>query len=362
MKYDLLDKQEDAIKEAKFYLASLAKRKREPTESSKNQYYLIVDRLNALGKTPISHCTTKNTFYAYRAAWSYVYLNRITNNLKLMETTYSEEESIVISEKIKLDMEKLKLFPPDCNFQNIKKAEQRLYRSEWQDVKNLAPSSKSKKFQTNKLPSDWQDKVFQRALRQDSKYLDAIAVLSISGCRPAEAETNGIGLQLQDDLSIKVIIRSKKTHGGQYGQELRAFTVNSNSVEHVYLVNRMQMNDGDLYVSIDKSKNLSEAIRKLGKAVFPGLRLNISPYNYRHAFSSNLKGVKTDREGVAKAMGHSSDRSQRFYASGRKGKGGFKIKEILGTNPVKVTGPQGTQALVNISGLNKQCFNAMSPV
>lgn len=355
MKYNFLDKQDD-INEAKVYLASLAKRKRDPTEASTNQYYLIVDRLNALGKTPISHCTTKNSFYAYRAAWSYVYSTRIANNLKLTEEINTEEELIEVSEKIKFDLEKLKLFPPDCNFENLKKAEQGLYRSEWQDVKNLAPTSKSKKFQTNKLPSEWQNKIFQQALRQDSKYLDALGVLSISGCRPAELE-NGIGLQLQDDLSIKVIIRSKKTHGGQYGQELRAFTVDSNSVEHAYLVNRMQTNNGDLYVSIDKSKNLSEAVRKLGKAVFPKMQLNISPYNYRHAFSSNLKGVKADREDVAKVLGHCNDKSQRFYMSGKKGKGGFKIKEIQGTNPVKTTGPEGKQAFYNISSLKKYSSN-----
>lgn len=361
MEYDLLDKQDDVITEAKTYLASLAKRKREPTDTSKKQYYEIVDRLNDLGKTPITHCTTKNTFYAYRTAWSYVYSAQISNNLELAQTTNNMEGLICISKAIKVDLEKLKSFPPDYGFENIKKSEQGLYRSEWQDVKNLAPPSKSKKFQTNKLPRDWQDSIFQQALRQNSKYLDSIAVLAISGCRGSEQET-GIGLQLQDDQSIKVIIRSKKTHGGQYGQELRAFTVNSNSVEHAYLVNRMEVNGGDLYISIDKSKNLSEAIRKLSKAVFPGLQLNISPYNYRHAFSSNLKGVKTDREGVAKAMGHSSDRSQRFYALGKKGKGGFEIKEILGTNPVKVTGPEGAQAMVNISALKNQCSKGMSPV
>jgi hypothetical protein len=300
MEYDLLDKQDDVITEAKTYLASLAKRKRELTDTSKKQYYEIVDRLNDLGKTPITHCTTKNTFYTYRAAWSYVYSAQISNNLELAKTANNMEDFICISQAIKVDLEKLKSFPPDCGFENIKKSEQGLYRSEWQDVKNLAPPSKSKKFQTNKLPRDWQDSIFQQALRQNSKYLDSIAVLAISGCRGSEQET-GIGLQLQDDQSIKVIIRSKKTHGGQYGQELRAFTVNSNSVEHAYLVNRMEVNGGDLYVSIDKSKNLSEAVRKLSTAVFPTMKLKISPYNYRHAFSANLKGVHIGRESVAVA-------------------------------------------------------------
>lgn len=330
----------------------MAERKREPTEISKKQYYAIVDRLNELDKTPVSHCTTKNTFYLYRAAWSYVYSTRIYNNLKLSDAIKSIDELIYISKEIKQDLDKLKLFPPDCNFENIKKAECRLYRSEWQDVKNLAPPSKSKKFQTNKLPSDWQDKIFQKALRQNSKYLDAIATLSLSGCRPAELE-NGIGLQLQEDQSIKVIIRSKKTYGGKYGQQLRTFSINSKSVEYVYLINRLQLNGGDLYVSIDKSKNLSEAVRKLSTAVFPMIQLKISPYNYRHAFSANLKGVHIDREGVALSLGHCSDSSQRFYASGKKGRGGFEIKEIQGTNLVKITGPEGEQALYNISILNK---------
>jgi integrase len=353
MSFGYLDKHVDVVKEAKLYLEFLAERKHAPSEASKKQYYEIVERLNKLGKTPKTHCTTKNTFYAYRAAWSFVYAARVNNNLILSETINTYEQLIDISKIIKSDLEKLKLFPTDCNFENIKKAEYGLYRSDWQDVKNLAPRSKSKKYQTNKLPSDWRDKIFQKALRQNSKYLDAIAVLSISGCRPAELE-DGIGLQLQDDQSIKVIIRSKKTHGGCFGQELRAFTIHSTSVEHVYLINRMQgTKTAELYVSIEKSKNLSEAVRKIGMAVFPKLQLKISPYNYRHTFSADLKRVSTNRENVALALGHCNDKSQRFYASGKKGQGGFAIKEILGTNLVKITGLEGKQALDHISFIKK---------
>ena len=350
MKTNTLSEIEFVINDSVAYLNSLDKRKNEPSIDTKKQYRQIVHRLNRIKKNPLEHCTTKNTFYLYRAAWAYVLTTEIDRSLKCLKLVRNDDELIRMVNDIGENLKKLKMFPPDSNLKNIERSELGLYDSPWQAVKHLSPCSKSKKGQTIKLPCGWQEKIFQQAIKQNSKYLDAIAVLSISGCRPSEIE-NGVRLQLQNDLSIKVIIRSRKTHEGKYGQEIRSFIINSDSVEHSYLTSKIRSNNGVLFVSVKKSKNLSEAIRKLSKTVFTMSDWNISPYNYRHAFCSNLKGAKKTREEVAKALGHSNDISQRFYLSGKTTKGGFCIKEIVGTNQVNVTGPEGEQALANISRL-----------
>jgi len=353
MNKNIINEIEFIINDSILYMNSLGRRQTKPSVGTKKQYYEIVSRLNRIKKTPIEHCSSKNTFYLYRAAWSYVYSNEIDKSLKKLKHIRSDTELIEMIKTIGINLKKLKMFPPDYNFKNIKLSELGLYTSAWQNVKDLAPPSKSKKSQTRKLPTGWQKKIFQQAICQNSKYLDAIAVLSISGCRPSEVE-HGVGLQLLDeDNCIKVIIKSRKTHDGKFGQEFRSFIVFSNSVEHLHLTKKMEGSNGELFVKVDKSKNLSEAIRKLSKVVFSRASWNVSPYNYRHFFCSNLKALKKCREDIAVVMGHSNDKSQRFYSFGKKVKDGFGIKEISGTDQVKVTGPEGKQAMNNIIALKK---------
>jgi len=360
MNKDILNEMEFIISDSVAYLKSLDKRETEPSKSTKKQYYNIVTRLDKINKTPLEHCSTKNTFYLYRAAWSYVYSTEIDKSLTQLKYIQSDNELIERVKIIGINLEKLKAFPPDCNYKKLRLAEQGLYNSAWQDVKHLAPTSRSKKGQTRKLPCGWQDKIFKQASDQNSKYLDAIAVLSVTGCRPAEVEY-GIGLQLlEKGNGIKVIIKSKKTHEGEYGQEFRSFIVFSDSIEQLHLIKQMKGKNGELFVKVDKSKNLSEAIRKLSKIVFTRASWNISAYNYRHFFCSNLKALKKCREDIAVAMGHSNDKSQRFYSSGKKVKDGFGIKEIVGTDQVKVSGPEGKQAMDNIAVLKKT--NALSAI
>lgn len=65
------------------------------------------------------------------------------------------------------------------------------------------------------------------------------------------------------------------------------------------------------------------------------MKSNISPYTYRHNFAKNLKATIFSKVDIAVAMGHSNDKSQRYYANGGKDGGGFKIDQIGGTREVK---------------------------
>lgn len=319
----------DACKE---YVDSLQHNKNEANEKTKNEYIRDYLRMQNKGTDPLSQSISTKTYYKYRAAWVY-------SNLILYEEIYRlayYEENIIkkislISQLIEC-VGRLKLFPPDPNGLNFIAAKEKEYVSPWNS--KAAPPSKTKKHQ--KLPKDWSIKYFNHILSKGSKYTDAIAIMSLIGCRPSELE-GGITLKLNDDMSFKIHIDSKKTKNGVYGhgQEFREFNVKEDTVEYSYLLKKLQKN-GQIIIKIDTAKALGEQMRKYSKIVFPRLFDYVSPYTYRHHFSQKIKTVLDNKTDIAIALGHSSSQSMRYYSNKKnKGSRGFYISEIEGTRDVK---------------------------
>ena len=66
------------------------------------------------------------------------------------------------------------------------------------------------------------------------------------------------------------------------------------------------------------------------------MKEQITPYCFRHAFSGDLHNVGLSAEGVAQALGHTSDRTQAYYSHSTKhSSGGFSIQDIESTEAVK---------------------------
>ena len=320
------------LNECNKYLRSLQKTKREPSDATKMQYVKDVNRMYKNNDDPLTLCTTKNTYYKYRAAWSYVNIELAKQLIDEISNESNNEEKVILIKLLNEITEKIKRFPPDYNGSNLKLSENGKYESDWKKVKDKAPSSKSKKYQ--KLTKNQRENYFNHVLDKKSIYTDSIALMSICGCRPAEIES-GILIRLQDDGSIKISIESKKTHGGQYGQQLREFKIKSESIEFNYLVDRMKNNNNELLIQIKSAKNLGTQMEKFSKKVFHRMKIPITPYTYRHQFGKAIKSTLSDKKDIAIALGHSNDKSQRYYANGGKDAGGFKIDLITGTRDVK---------------------------
>lgn len=339
------------MNECKKYLDSLPKRKKTSAKTER-EYMINVNRMNQNETDPLTACTSKNTYYKYRAAWNFTY-TKLANDLHKEASEETDKiKKIALIDELCNCVTALKRFPPDPNGINFKLQEQGLYSSDWQSVKDQAPPSKSKKYQIAKLPKNWQERYFKHVSEKNSKYTNAVALLALTGCRPAEIE-NGITLQLQDDQSIRVSIEGKKTHDGQYGQDVRTFVITSNGIEYAYLVKEMSKNNNQISIKVDSANALGEQMRKYSKQVFPRMKSNISPYTYRHNFAKNIKSGLFSKVDIALAMGHSNDKSQRYYAN--KGKdGGFKIEQIEGSREVKQISPNNgfdIDRLSNNSGL-----------
>jgi len=325
------------LTDCKEYLNSLQKSNKEPSKNSIKQYLLDMERMDKNKDTPLTLCTSKNTYYKYRAAWSYSYREmskELITNINNAQKNNNKSSVVFLIKQLELVIENIKKFPPDFEGNNLKLSTQGKYNSDWQQVKNNAPKSKSKKYQ--KLPEKWNERYFKYVIDSKSKYIDAIALLEISGCRPSELENSGISIELEKDGSIRIVIESKKTHDGKYGQEYRIFNVKTDSLQFNYLKEKLVKNPYGFFIFIHSAKNLGNQMSKFSDKVFPRMKTPISPYTYRHHFAMNVKtALNDDFDAIAIAMGHSNDKSQTYYARSSKSSGKFSIENIEGSRDVK---------------------------
>jgi len=324
-------------------LINWPKSKRQPSDKTKTQYRRDVKAMDGRQLEPSSIAKTKNTYYKYRAAWIFCYTEAFYELHKLINNTQDKNQKIFLIQQLELIVERIKKYPPDPKGENFKKIKSMIEsgvktkdieKTGWRSIKDEIDSVKnhSKKYQ--RLPKNWNERYFKYIASKNSKYTKAIAFLAISGCRPAELE-KGVSLGLREDGSIKLCIESIKTHDDKYGQKTREFTVKSDSIEHQYLVDLMKKSNNQTWIQIESAKKLGAQMCKYSKKVFPRMKSFISPYTYRHQFARKAKAALNEKVDVAVALGHSNDKSQRFYANASKNAGGMQIKELEGTREVK---------------------------
>ncbi|MGZ4957641.1 MAG: hypothetical protein ACXV7J_00175 [Methylomonas sp.] len=324
---DDIKKYYEIMNSARVYLNALPPRK-QPSDSTIKQYAADMKRMIRQNFNPIEMASCRKSFYKYRAAWCFVNQVKALEMLNKASKEKDANKKIIFIKKLQYYVSALKKFPPDTLKENIK---QDGYISEWKKASKPKYKSKSKKYQVSKLPDRWRERYFDYLKSIDSKYISAVAALS-SGCRPAELQ-NGVRVTKENN-GIRFIIESVKTHNGKYGQDVRSFMVHSDLPEIDYLLSILQ--DGqEMNIKIDSAKNFGDMMRSYSKTVF-GKRMKhyVSPYTYRHAFSSLIKSTLND-SAVAVCMGHCNDISQTFYSIAGKASGGFKVSEIQGTKSVK---------------------------
>lgn len=318
-----------AMNEANAYIKSLPVRK-QPNEKTIKQYEAAFRRMSETKQPPIVLAKTKNSFYHYRAAWCYVCEREAKNYLQAANKENDPHKKLKLIKSVLRYVDGIKKIPPDFSGTNLKASEKGGYISQWKLAKKPAQRSRSKKLQVARLPSDWQDRMFNHLRDINSKYLPVLSLLAVAGCRPAEVE-KGVKVSRHGD-SLLIEITTAKTHGAVYGQVVRSFTVKENSQSFYHLYNLVAT--GQQTIKIDSAKNLGEQIRKFNDRLFPNLSTKISAYTYRHNFAALIKASLTSI-GVAVALGHSNDKSQSYYSRGKKSAGGFVIDNLNGTRKVK---------------------------
>ncbi|MFM0480746.1 site-specific integrase [Paraburkholderia strydomiana] len=214
---------------------------------------------------------------------------------------------------------------------------------------------KAKKSAIGLLPPEWRESIWLAASTSEwqqsrPQLMPALAVLWLTGCRPAELE-HGIELLAgRSELVVKITgAKCVDADGRMRGQPARHIGFNIDAAAnpalrflHVLAGQNVVDGIGRLTITHDKDY-LYNSVVALGKNAFPKLRTRISPYCFRHQIASDLKAATSDREitleQAAKIMGHLSDYSIGVYGNaihGRRGRSRrIQVPFVSATRPVK---------------------------
>ncbi|KVE11544.1 hypothetical protein [Burkholderia vietnamiensis] len=214
---------------------------------------------------------------------------------------------------------------------------------------------KAKKSALKLLPPDWRESIWETASTPEwrqsrPQLMPALAILWLTGCRPAELE-QGIQLVTRGDEIVVQIMGAKCVDAGgrERGQPTRhiGFRIDANAnpaLRFLHAFAGRNAVDGIGKYTITHNKDyLYNSVVALGRSAFPKLRTRISPYCFRHQVASDLKAATSDRditlEQAAKFMGHLSDYSIGAYGHavhGRRGRGGrVKVPFVSTARPIK---------------------------
>ncbi|MBK8319613.1 MAG: site-specific integrase [Betaproteobacteria bacterium] len=308
----------------------LPSQKQRISDKTKDDYRKKYAKLLRDDTTPEALAKTPGSFYAYRAALIFCTAEEARTALKLREkATVGSPEWEDAMLRINTCLNRLQRYPPDPERQHHSEGSSSFT---WQDVKPDQLVRHSKKYLLSALHRHgaWQEKIFEAVPEQ---YKAALAVLLLTGCRPSEL-SRGIKVHLVDGRLAFVIAGSKVSECS--GQESRLLMLEPDSIAAKYLL--PHITDGDMNnISLRNQKTFAEIIAVAGKQAFPRLRGRVSPYVFRHAFSSDLKSSGCDQAEIARALGHRVTRTQERYGRSAHGRGATSLVATHATQAVRST-------------------------
>lgn len=166
------------------------------------------------------------------------------------------------------------------------------------------------------LPDDWREQLILRT----PKYYLPLLVSAATGCRPSELK-KGVSLAVQSGVLIAIVNGAKVTSlTGQPWRESSWTLPRGGLVGQ--LADIVTERGGEIEVKINDPKQFSTAVRDAAHRLWPNRKTTITPYCFRHAFSSDLKGAKVALEKVAAGMGHAVDTTAQQYGSAKQHRSG----------------------------------------
>lgn len=276
-------------------------------ERTQENYQKIFDRLMARvnkenGFTflqALCNTTSKSTFFSRLAAARFVTKRQIAEVECLLSAAQSENDpfmSIVLED----ELNSLREFAEQMELLNSN--EQRSYRNK----------RRSKRSSLHGLSTDWREQLYLKSA--SGKYEYATLTTILCGCRPAEL-VNGVVIVLKSDPRPTIIFRILGAKVGiDQGHEIREleYDLCHTSFLLQILEKALKENGGRIHAQIENTKAFSVAITRMSKCLWPKHKQNVTPYSIRHAFASDLKS-KFNRIEIAKALGHTSTRTQKTY-------------------------------------------------
>lgn len=193
----------------------------------------------------------------------------------------------------------------------------------------------SKKYTLSKLDPLWREKIFASLHSERLKL--AIAILSATGCRPAELE-HGVLVRVHDNSLSIGIQGSKVNERTGRGQPLRLLTVDSTTLWGEYLLNFAANKVKQAVLVRYDAGGISQRLREKSREIWPRRTTLISAYSYRHFLGKAMKEAAMPPEIIAATLGHASDYSQSVYGragSGKKTGCRHGILSAKASNPIR---------------------------
>lgn len=187
---------------------------------------------------------------------------------------------------------------------------------------------KNYKRRVGKLAKDYREQIIKFASDNQSSWLQPVAVLFATGCRPEElAKGVKVSFDFERDEFVFTIQGAKVNDALKRGIEVREVRRKITN-EHVMLALMQVVATGN-EVKIESKKGFGNSITKASKKLFPRRKEQASPYSFRHSLATDLKSAGIDSVVIAAVMGHQSTASQHSYGRKRRGgSGGISPDEI----------------------------------
>lgn len=167
--------------------------------------------------------------------------------------------------------------------------------------------SNGKRSSLSDLPADWRDRVQSQVRGHDKP---AVAVMSLSGCRPSEVR--GIKVR-QNDENITLSIRGAKVDADR-GVKTRTISIEKFELDQSQAGRDLQGWLGNREVRTIAFQGSTESFReRVSRASDRAGLEQVSAYTFRHAEARELKNSGQDKEEIANRLGHRSARSQSVY-------------------------------------------------
>lgn len=175
---------------------------------------------------------------------------------------------------------------------------------------------KSKRLALKGLPPGWREALCDSARR--SKYAQALMVMALTGCRPAELKL-GVKVwtehdkQLGKDL-ICFLVTGCKVKGKQ-GQPTRRICYDAHDPHPLVVAMKAQLDAQAApvtQVSIANANNFTVEIRRRAARLWPSHKHTITAYCFRHQWSADTKHLG-DGDAVSRGLGHASAKTRRHY-------------------------------------------------
>ncbi len=190
------------------------------------------------------------------------------------------------------------------------------------------------------LPANWRTALCKRAA--GGRYLFALIVLALTGCRPSELAD---GIQIwrgKDEGTGKYVIhfqiRGAKVKAAQ-GQPLRTISYGANDPHPlVDVVNELlsAQEEPKVFAQVRSAINLTVEIRRLAHSLWPKHKHAVTAYSFRHQFAADLK-ANVDDDATSRGLGHLSAATRRVYGTAGQASKGQRLRplRIEAERPVK---------------------------